>query len=269
MAIFMRSWYLLSVHAGARDNKQRLLAECARRALAVGHPPFYYHVHLNQPCNQRCIMCVPNGDHGRDALPFERFMAFFRQIQPYAEHLTLIGGEPLMYPRILDVLDVLAEHEIAVTINTNATLLNDRVVPRLLKLHELHLRCSIDAMTRETYRKIRGTDVFEKVSEQIAEFCRLAEPLPNIHVSLAYVVMRENLGEVLPFVDFAARLRPTRVHFNPVRHVMGWHVVNGTGWTFDGLEQSCEFFSDEYNAVVREAAAKCERLGLEHDIGLV
>ena len=259
----------MSVLAAARDNKQRLLAECDRRALTVEHPPFFYHVHLNQPCNQRCIMCVPDGRHGRDALPFERFVAFFDQIQPYAEHLTLIGGEPLMYPRIVDVLEMVASHEIEVTINTNATLLNDRVADRLLALHALNLRCSIDAATRERYHRIRGTDVFDKVTENIARFSSLAEGRPNIRVSLVYVVMRENLSEVLPFVDFAARVRAFRVHFNPVRHVMNWHVVNGTGWTFDGLDQSCEFFSEEYNAVMHEAAAKCDRLGLRHDINLV
>src|SRR5438132_9384122 len=146
--------------AAVQANRTELIAECARRAVTVTHPPFYYHVHLNQPCNQRCIMCVPDGHHGREVLPFERFAAFVDQISPYAEHLTLIGGEPLMYPRILDVLELLAQHEIAVTINTNATILNDRVVPKLLALHELNLRCSIDAATRETYHKIRGMDAF-------------------------------------------------------------------------------------------------------------
>jgi molybdenum cofactor biosynthesis enzyme MoaA len=253
----------------ARDNKRRLLAERDRRAVTVDHPPFYYHVHLNQPCNQRCIMCVPDGQHGRSVLPFERFTALFEQIRPYAEHLTLIGGEPLMYPQIADVLDLVAQHEIAVTLNTNATLLNDRLAPRLLNLHELNLRCSIDAMTRETYYKIRGVDSFDQVSGNIARFCEQSAGRPNIRVSLIFVVMRENLDEVLPFIDFAAGLKACRIHFNPVRHVIGWHVVNGTGWTFDGFEQSCEFFADEYNALMHEAAAKCDRLGLDHVVNFV
>lgn len=257
------------MNARALANKDVLLDEQKRRLLQVTRPPFYYHIHLNEPCNQRCIMCVPDGQHGRDVLPFERFLAFFEQIKPFAEHLTLIGGEPLMYPRILDVLELLSQHEIAVTLNTNATLLTDRVVPRLLALHELNLRCSIDAMTRDTYRRIRGTDVFDQVSEHIARFCTLATDRPNTRVSLNYVVMRENLHEVLPFVDFAARLKVRKIHFNPVRHVTAWHVDNGTGWDFDGFEQSCEFFSDDYNGVMREAAAKCERLGLEHVVNLV
>src|SRR5438094_6290742 len=88
----------------------------------VARPPSAYTVHLNRPCNQQCIMCLPAGKFPAEFLPFERFLSLFETISGYAEHITLIGGEPFMYPQFADVLDVLAEHPIAVTINTNATL---------------------------------------------------------------------------------------------------------------------------------------------------
>jgi MoaA/NifB/PqqE/SkfB family radical SAM enzyme len=251
------------------NNKQALIAECSSRAPRVKGLPFYYHVHLNMPCNQKCIMCVPDGNHPRDLLSYEGFLRFFEQIKPYAQQLTLIGGEPLMYPWIREVLDVLAEHEIAVTINTNATLLNERITPRLLSLHELYLRCSIDASTAATYLKIRGTDVFEKVTSQMKRFADLSRDMPHIKMIIEYVVMKENLHEVVPFVDFAKTLNPHRLQFNPVRHVIEWHVTNDTGWVFDGTEQSVEFFKDEYNEVMSLAAAKCEREGVNCAVQLL
>lgn len=252
-----------------QSNKRAILDECSKRAAEVEHLPFYYHVHLNMPCNQRCIMCVPDGRHAKDLLAFDKFLAFFEQIKSYAEHLTLIGGEPLMYPWINEVLDLLSRHEIAVSINTNATMLNEKITPRLLSLHELYLRCSIDAATRPTYRKIRGTDVFERVTSQLQRFSECARHQPHVRMILAYVVMRENLHEVLPFIDFAKTLSPHRVQFNPVRHVMDWHVTNNTGWVFDGIEQSCEFFKEEYNEVMRQAAAKCEKEGVRYGVQLL
>src|SRR5438105_1152502 len=102
-------------------NREGILAEREMRATSVASLPFYYAIHLNMPCNQRCIMCVPNGRHDRDVLPFEQFLTFFEEVKPFAEHITLIGGEPFMYPQICDVLDLLAEHDVAVTVNTNAT----------------------------------------------------------------------------------------------------------------------------------------------------
>jgi molybdenum cofactor biosynthesis enzyme MoaA len=247
-------------------NKQAILEEREKRSPVVASLPYFYSVHLNMPCNQRCIMCVPNGEHARDVLPFDEFLTFFEQVKSYAEHLTLIGGETFMYPWICEVLDVLAQHPIAVSVITNATILNDRVTDRLLALHELHIKCSIDAATRETYRRIRGLDVFDKVTSNLTRFSEQARAHERINIIPVYVVMRENLGEVVPFLDFAKTLDPHRVEFHPVRQVANWHVENGTGWMFDGKEQSCEFFRPEYNAVMRKAAEKAAREGIRCEV---
>ena len=251
------------------ENKRGILEECQNRAITVKHLPFYYHVHLNMPCNQRCIMCVPDGKHARDLLPFDKFLAFFEQVKLYAEHITLIGGEPLMYPWIDSVLEFLAQQRITVTINTNATMLKGALAEKVLSLHEVFLKCSIDAVTPLTYHKIRGTDWFERVTDNLKTFSLLARDMSHVHLELMYVVMRENLHEVLPFIDFAKTLRPYCVQFQPVKHVTHWHTTNGTGWVFDGQEQSCEFFRDEYNDVLSQAAEKCVREGLKYEVQLV
>jgi MoaA/NifB/PqqE/SkfB family radical SAM enzyme len=257
------------MNASVSANKQGILDECERRSITVNHLPFYYHVHLNMPCNQRCIMCVPDGKHRKDLLPFDKFLTFFEQIKPYAEHITLIGGEPLMYPWISEVLDFLAQQPIAVTINTNATMINGPIAEKLLSLHELYLKCSIDAVTPSTYHKIRGTDWFERVTSNLKTFSDLVQDKPHLRMELMYVVMRENLHEVLPFIDFARTLRPYCVQFQPVKHVMKWHTTNGTGWIFDGKEQSCESFRDEYNDVMRQVAEKCTQEGMKYEVLLV
>ncbi|HEV7499894.1 MAG TPA: hypothetical protein VGQ33_07820, partial [Vicinamibacteria bacterium] len=80
------------------------------------------------------------------------------------------------------------------------------------------------------------------------------------------VVMRANLHEVVPFIDFAKTLEPHRIEFDPVQQVQEWKVENGTGWLFDGREQSCEAFRDEYNDVMGQAAETCDREGLTHEV---
>ncbi len=250
-------------------NKEAILRECSKKSLKVNNLPFYYHIHINMPCNQRCIMCKPDGKHPKDVLPFNEFVTFFEQIKPHAEHITLIGGEPLIYPWINEVIDLLSRYQIAVTINTNATMLSEKLSQKLLSLHELNLKCSIDAVTPFTYFKIRGTNMFERVKTNLVHFSSLAKNKRNIKQILVYVVMRENLDEVLPFIDFAKTLSPYRIEFHPVRHVINWHATNNTGWVFDGKEQSCEFFRDEYNSTMRQAAASCEKEGIFYEVLLV
>lgn len=232
----------------------------------VDHLPFKYSIHLNKPCNQRCIMCVPNFQHRRDALSFEGFVKLFEQIEPYAEHVTLIGGETFMYPHFPEVLELLGRRPIEVSVNTNATMLNDRVLRGLLGLHALNLKCSIHAATPDTYLRVHGRDHFERVTGNMRRFAELSRDLPDIRLITVYVVMRENLHEVLPFIDLVKTLGPHRVEFHPVKHVADWDVENGTGWQFLGGEQVCESFRDEYNETITQAAERCAQEGIDYDV---
>lgn len=81
--------------------------------------------------------------------------------------------------------------------------------------------------------------------------------------------MRENLNEVLPFIDFAKTLFPHRIVFQPVKHVNDYVVSNKTGWVFNGKEQSCEYFQEAYISLMRQAAAKCEMEDLSYGAQLV
>ena len=247
-------------------DKTNIEHDLLAKAAVVSSPPYYYQVHLNKLCNQKCIMCMPDGRHPHDEMPLPQFFKFFEQIRPYAEHLTLLGGEPLLYRWIDTVLKHLAQTQIAVTLITNATALTDSVARRLASLHELNLRCSINAAGRSTYLKIHGTDHFDRVAAQVKHFADLSRDKHNIHLILHFVVMRENLCDVPTFVDFARNYQPYRVEFHPVRHVSKWDVTNDTGWQFQGWDQSCESFKDEYNEAMGLAKLKCEAAGLAYEV---
>lgn len=247
-------------------NKARIQSDLDRRRVSLDSLPYFYHIHLHMPCNQRCIMCVPNGRHPSTTLPYEEFVSLFERIRSYAEHITLIGGEPLLYPKIEAVLKLLSRHPIAVSINTNATMVTEGIAERLLNLSELNLKCSIDAASRKTYHRIRGTDWFDRVVANIREFSAKAKGLSNIKVIPVYVVMKENLKEVLRFVELFKDIDLERIEFHPVRHVEDWVVENKTGWTFRGKEQICESFSEEYREIMDEAQQLGRRYELEIEV---
>jgi molybdenum cofactor biosynthesis enzyme MoaA len=243
--------------------------ELAQKSPVVTGLPYFYQVHLNEFCNQKCIMCKPDGKHPRAEMTLEDFTAFFGRIRGSAERLTLIGGETLMYRWFDEVIELLSHTRIAVTIITNATALTESISRRLLLLNELDLRCSINAATRQTYLKVHGTDHFERIAAQVRRFSELIQNRPGFNLIMNFVVMRENLHEVLSYVDFAEAYKPHRIEFHPVRHVSSWIVENGTGWQFRGSEQSCEAFKDEYNETMRQAKAKCEAQGMPYEIILL
>jgi MoaA/NifB/PqqE/SkfB family radical SAM enzyme len=247
-------------------NRAGILAARAAGVERVAHPPIWYSIHLNEPCNQRCIMCVPDGAHGDQELTFEQFVALFDQIKSHAEHITLIGGETLMYPDILPVLDLLAQYPIGVTINTNATMLDEHITERLLALHHLELKWSIDAASAGTYLRIRGRNHFRRVTDRMLEFAERSADFDHVDLIPIYVVMRENLDEVVAFLDVAELMDPARVEFHPVRHVGAWSTDNGTGWHFEGADQVCESFPDAFNAVMERAEVVAGHKGIDVEI---
>jgi len=229
------------------SGKYAIKGDLLNRSPIVSSFPYYYQVHLNKFCNQKCIMCLPSGKHPRDEMPLDKFVAFFDQIKPYAERLTLIGGETLLYRWIDEVLDLLAQHPIAVTIVSNATALTEEnvataSVPASTRSEMLNRRA-----TRSATSKFMGPTCFDRVIAQIRRFSEMARAQANVNLIMHYVVMRENLGDVLPFIDLAKQMHPYRVEFHPVAHVFEWNVDNGTNWQFRGWEQSCQSFKAEYN----------------------
>jgi molybdenum cofactor biosynthesis enzyme MoaA len=260
------SWLGESMNPAVIENKTAILRACEGRSLRVDGVPFYYALHPTMSCNQRCIMCTPDGRHPAATLPFHRIASLLEQFRPFAEHVTLTGGEPLLYPWICELIELLSSMKVAVSITTNATMLRAELAKRLLGLSELNLKCSIDAATPSTYLKIRGTDHFERVLANLRDFASVARNQAHIRLILVYVVMCENLAEVLPFIDLARTLDPYRIEFHPVRHVAGWVVHNGTGWVFRDREQCGTFFRDEYNSMMERASTKCKEEGLRHEV---
>ena len=251
------------------ENKIALETERDNRNRVVASLPYKYGIHLNMLCNQSCIMCMPHGRHPKDTMPLEEFTRLFNQIKPYAEHLTLIGGEPLIYPWLEDVLDMIAPHKIAVTMNTNVTKLKPSILEKLMTLHQLNFKCSVHAPTEDLYWKIHGSKLFKTVQKNITAFAEAARDLPHIRQIFVYVIMKENLSGVLPSIDFVKPLSPYRIEFHTVKNVHDWQVENNTGWHFDGQKQSCEYIREDYNSIVKQAEERCEAEGISYEVSYV
>src|SRR5581483_4573406 len=90
-------------------------------------------------CNLRCEMCpiqfrTDGPPHGPPAfMPFEVFTRLVDQFAGLRE-LHLQGlGEPMMHPRFFDMVAYAAGRGIAVSTNSNLTLLNDRRAARCVE----------------------------------------------------------------------------------------------------------------------------------------
>src|SRR4051812_22741932 len=96
--------------------------------VAAPRPPLPRHVQIEvtSACNLRCRMCLvryaPAVNKAEGAIPYELFTKIVDD-DPALEVVTLQGlGEPLLHPRIVDMVGYLTARGIRCGFSTNATL---------------------------------------------------------------------------------------------------------------------------------------------------
>ena len=109
-------------------------------------------------------------------MSFDLFKKVIDQAAGYVEAVTLASrGEPLLNPKILEMLDYCRGKFLALKCNTNASLLNERLIHGLLSSDLQTLVFSIDSADKEQYEKIRVNGNFEKLMANLELFRKLRE----------------------------------------------------------------------------------------------
>ena len=119
-------------------------------------------------CNLRCLQCPVNRGMKRKKgyLDFKLFKKVIDENPKLLFIMPFLWGEPLLHPRIYDMIGYSVKNGIPVHISTNAALLDSTAkIDRLLKSGISALQVSLDG-TGETYTKVRGVE-YKKVKKTI------------------------------------------------------------------------------------------------------
>jgi MoaA/NifB/PqqE/SkfB family radical SAM enzyme len=139
--------------------------------------PQYFSFTITNHCNLRCWMCGQWSEEGyiqndKGSLRSQmRLEDWVRVVDELADHgvksVLLRGGEPFLYPGILELLAYLRLKDIFVSIDTNGTLLKD-FAAEIVRLGGIHLTVSIDG-PEPIHDRIRGAaGTFNRVREGLA-----------------------------------------------------------------------------------------------------
>lgn len=124
---------------------------------------------------------------------------FFKKV-----HFT--GGEPLLRPDLINLIDSTVKMGGEVELNTNGLSLTERRVKLLKKAGCSLLKISLDCVTRKEFYSVTGFDGFEKVIKSID----IASKIMPVRVNC--VVMQQNVGKIVSLIDLMNRLRVPRIH---------------------------------------------------------
>ncbi len=189
--------------------------------------PLYVNIDTSGVCNLKCIMCVQNVEglappsEKEKFLPIEVVEKLYEQVCP---KILILGsvGEPLLNKDIVEFLKIATRNKSKTLMTTNGLLLNKEMAVKLVD-NGIHLiKISIDAATNETYKKIRQSNDFEKLIQNIKDLVEIEKDRGKAGklVRLEFVIQHGNIHEIIPFIRMAKDLGVSNVCFFPLHFLV-------------------------------------------------
>ena len=171
-------------------------------------------IETTRRCNLRCIHCAvseENNDGGYiyEDLPIESFQNVLPMLREHRPEVQLSGhGETLLHPRFEEMLEATLEAGCKVRIQTNGTILTQRVIDILVKHGAALVVVSLDGATAETFEGIRRRAKLDKVLANLRQLnaTKVARGKDHPLIAIEFVAMKRNVHELLDVMEIAGEL---------------------------------------------------------------
>jgi MoaA/NifB/PqqE/SkfB family radical SAM enzyme len=191
--------------------------------------PLYAQVSICDPCDQRCIMCPyhPPSEARPDEFGGARpgvmsYPTFARLVDDFARlgtrQIDLVGrGEPLLNPRVIDMVGYARQRGLLVTMISNGSHLSAEMAAALVDRGLDRFRLSLDAGTADTYARIH-------VSETPASYAAIKANLRGLaaarkktpHLTVSFTISRANHRELCAMIEATAEMGADAAFFQHV-----------------------------------------------------
>lgn len=188
----------------------------ARRSAEIDLSPRVVFIEVTNRCNLLCETC-PRTYFDREplkSLTLEEFVQVAEQF-PNMQQAELHGiGEPLLNRELPQIIRYLKRRGVKVVTNSNATLLTPKWQNDLIESGLDVLRCSIDGAQKETYARIRGADLLDKLVDGLSGLvaAKTRRNAQNPEISIWCVGSQENIRELPDLIRLAADIGVPEVY---------------------------------------------------------
>lgn len=184
------------------NNKELNENEIKQKEIVLKSKPRFLMITLTRSCNLDCIMCSRVYAKDNATLPFETIKKIY-PLLPYLEGINWQGGEVFLLKHFKDLFMEASKYpNIRQSIITNGLLIDEEWA-NLFANSRVHLTYSIDAVTKDTYEKIRKNARFENLLQRLEIINGINKRSGSkIELSINAVVMRSNYKELHLFPEF-------------------------------------------------------------------
>jgi radical SAM protein with 4Fe4S-binding SPASM domain len=180
----------------------RIAASYFRHKAVLSGGPIEITLESTSKCNLSCPMCPRHVyEFDNENMDLDLYRKIIEDCKDHVEFVWPYGiGEPLIHPRIFEMIRITRKAGIRAGLSTNATLLDERRAERLLDSGLDYLILAFDGATRRTYETYRVGASFEQSRQNIVAFLRKKQARNSpMHVVVQMVVLKENRGEIESF----------------------------------------------------------------------
>src|SRR6185436_15286264 len=174
-----------------------------------GRLPILLGFSLTEHCNLRCPHCIRDDVTTVRSLDVELLESVVQQAIALYGHITvsLTGGEPLLHPDFVRVIEFLGANGVPYRFVSNAWHLK-RVLPLLERHPPESVRLSLSGASEEIHDAHRGRNSFRRVLLGVALLASRRIP-----VSLSIVIDKRDRHQIREAADLAEALGCQRIHF--------------------------------------------------------
>jgi radical SAM protein with 4Fe4S-binding SPASM domain len=170
---------------------------------------------ITNKCNLACKHCLAHATTGCREYSSDMLTNIIHQIRDMKVFkVSIFGGEPLASHHFHHVVEEFGKWPIAITLNTNATLIDRNEADWLATTHLKSYIVSLDGSCPEVHDAFRGAGSWEQAVRGIEEISRIKKP-----VLLSAILTRFNYRDINNMVEFARSIGFQNVRYNNVGYV--------------------------------------------------
>jgi SynChlorMet cassette radical SAM/SPASM protein ScmF len=189
--------------------------------------------YLTDTCNLRCRHCWIEPRHLFEdsvisVIDRELFISILDQAEPLGiKGVKLTGGEPLLHPQISELLDIVRQRHLHLTVETNGTFCTPKLAEEIAACEHAFAAVSLDGADAEIHEWIRGkqgcfTAAVTGIKNLVAA---------GLNPQIIMTVMRHNQDQMQAVVRLAESLGAGSVKFNilqPTARGMQMYIAGET-----------------------------------------
>jgi len=176
-------------------------------------------INITDQCNLRCRHCWvsagPGAAGGRaQELTREEIVGFVRDAIPHGlRNVNITGGEPFARWDMLDIISDIRALSIGISMETNGTLIDEKIAATLNELGVYCVAVSLDGATPDSHEFLRG------VAGSFAQACEAIRLLSRAGIPTQAIasIHRGTLDETEDIIALAAELGASSVKVDPIQ----------------------------------------------------